>query len=310
MPYSNKSEAAHSLGTVEPGKKKAGAGQILIYVIFTLASIVVIIPMLYLISISFSSDIDIATNGYRLFPEHPTLAAYRYIFRVPKQILNAYGVSILATVMGTALGLTLSSTIAYTMTRKDYRYHKITTFYVFFTMLFNGGLVPWYIVVTKFAGIGNTIFALFLPYGVSAWFTMLMKGFMQDVPFEIIEAAKIDGAKEFTIFARVVLPLVKPGLATIGLFYAFAYWNDWWLAMLFISKESLVPLQYMLYRNMTNLQFLLTNISSSLSVDMKQIPTESTRMAMAVLATGPMLIVFPFFQKYFVKGLTVGSVKG
>ena len=177
-------------------------------------------------------------------------------------------------------------------------------------MLFNGGLVPWYIVVTKFAGIGDTIFALFLPYGVSAWFTMLMKGFMQDVPFEIIEAAKIDGGNEFTIFARVVLPLVKPGLATIGLFYAFAYWNDWWLAMLFINKESLVPLQFMLYRNMSNLQFLLNNISSSLAVDMKQIPTESTRMAMAVLVAGPMLIVFPFFQKYFVKGLTVGSVKG
>ena len=303
MPYSN-------TGSVKPGHKRIEPGRILIHIIFLFTSITVITPILYLLAISFSTDMDIAINGYRLIPENPTLAAYSYIFRAPKQILNAYGVSILATVMGTAVGLTLSSTIAYTMTRKDYRYYKITTFFVFFTMLFNGGLVPWYIVVTKFANIGDTIFALFLPYGVSAWFTMLMKGFMQDVPFEIIEAAKIDGGNEFRIFTSIVLPLVKPGLATIGLFYAFAYWNDWWLAMLYISNESLVPLQFMLYRNMTNLQFLLNNISSSLSVDMKQIPTESTRMAMAVLVAGPMLMVFPFFQKYFVKGLTVGSVKG
>jgi len=303
MPYSNTSG-------LKPGQKKLSADRILIHTIFLITSVAVITPILYLLAISFSTDMDIAINGYRLIPENPTFAAYNYIFRAPKQILNAYGVSIAATLMGTAVGITLTSTIAYTMTRKDYRFHRITTFFVFFTMLFNGGLVPWYIVVTKFAGIGDTIFALFLPYGVSAWFTMLMKGFMQDVPFEIIEAAKIDGGNEFTIFARVVLPLVKPGLATIGLFYAFAYWNDWWLAMLFINKESLVPLQFMLYRNMSNLQFLLNNISSSLAVDMKQIPTESTRMAMAVLVAGPMLIVFPFFQKYFVKGLTVGSVKG
>lgn len=283
---------------------------LLIHVVFIILSAIIILPLFYVISISLSTSGDIVKYGYRLIPMHFDLTSYQYLFQVPKQIITGYGISIIVTLMGTVLGLVLSSTIAYVMTRRDYRYRKITSLYVFFTMLFNGGLVPFYMVMTKILHVQNTIFALVIPYSINAWFTMLMKGFMQTIPFEIIESAKIDGSSEFKTFIRIILPLSLPAIATVGLFYAFAYWNDWWLAMLFISKESLVPLQFMLYRTMNNLAYLLSTVSTAVNVDLSKIPSESIRMAMAVLAAGPMLVIFPFFQKHFVKGLTVGSVKG
>lgn len=283
---------------------------LLINAIFIVISACVIIPLIYVISISLSTSGDIVKYGYRIVPVRFDLTAYQYLFQVPKQIITGYKISIIVTLMGTALGLALSASIAYVMTRRDYRYRKITSFYVFFTMLFNGGLVPFYMVMTKMLHVQNTIFALVIPYSINAWFTMLMKGFMQTIPFDIVESAKIDGSSEFRTFIRIILPLSAPALATVGLFYAFAYWNDWWLAMLFIDKESLVPLQFMLYRTMNNLAYLLSTVSTVMNIDLSKIPGESIRMAMAVLAAGPMLIIFPFFQKNFVKGLTVGSVKG
>jgi putative aldouronate transport system permease protein len=283
---------------------------IAVNLLFIILSILVVIPLIYTVSISFSTTSDIMKYGYTLVPHTFDLTAYNYLFQVPKQIITGYTISIIVTIMGTVLGLMLSSSIAYLMTRRDYRYRKITSFYVFFTMLFNGGLVPFYMVMTRILHLQDTIFALVIPYSINAWFTILMKGFMQTLPFEIIESAKIDGSSEFRTFLKIILPLSKPALATVGLFYAFAYWNDWWLAMLFINKESLVPLQFMLYRTMNNLSYLLSTVSMVVDVDMSKIPSESVRMAMAVLAAGPMLVIFPFFQRYFVKGLTVGSVKG
>jgi putative aldouronate transport system permease protein len=283
---------------------------ILINATFIIISAIVVVPLLYLVSISLSSSVDLQKYGYRLLPIKIDLTSYRYLFRVPKEITSAYMVSIVVTAMGTALGLALSSSIAYVISRRDYRYRSITTFYVFFTMLFNGGLVPWYMVMTKILHVQNTIFALVIPYSINAWFTMLMKGFMQKIPFEIVESAKIDGSSELGTFLKIILPLSRPAIATVGLFYAFAYWNDWWLAMLFIDKGSLVPLQFMLYRTMNNLAYLLSTVSTAVNVDLSRIPGESIRMAMAALAAGPMLIIFPFFQRHFVKGLTLGSTKG
>lgn len=291
-------------------KRRSNLLNVIIHILFILFSGMVIVPLCYLVSISLSTTDDIVNYGYTLIPRSLNLDAYKYIFRVPKPIITGYTVSITVTVLGTLLGLALSSSLAYIMTRKDYRYKRITTFYVFFTLLFNGGLVPFYMVMTRMLHLGDTIFSLFIPYSVSAWFTIIMKGFMQTLPFEIIESAKVDGSSELNTFIRIILPISKPALATVGLFYAFAYWNDWWLAMLFINKENLIPLQYMLYRTMSNLNYVLQNLSSSMNMDMSKLPAESVRMAMAVLAAGPMIIVFPFFQKYFVKGLTVGSVKG
>lgn len=284
--------------------------RLLINAVFIVLSGLVVVPLLYVVSISLSTSGDIVRHGYRLVPARFDLTAYEYLLQAPQQIKTGYLISIIVTVLGTALGLVLSSSIAYVMTRRDYRYRKITSFYVFFTMLFNGGLVPFYMVMTKILHVQNTILGLIIPYSINAWFTMLMKGFMQMIPFEIVESAKIDGSSEFRTFLMIIIPLSTPAIATVGLFYAFAYWNDWWLAMLFIDKAGLVPLQFMLYRTMNNLAYLLSTVSTAVNVDLSRIPSESIRMAMAVLAAGPMLVVFPFFQRYFVKGLTVGSLKG
>lgn len=280
------------------------------HMILGILSIITIIPLIYLISVSFSTNEGIVKYGYTLIPKTFTLEGYKFIFATPKAIITGYTITITVTILGTLLGLALSSSLAYVMSRKDYRYSKFTTFFVFFTMLFNGGLVPTYMLMTKFFHVQNTIWGLIIPYSISPWFTMIMKGFMQTLPFEIVESAKIDGATEFKTFIRIILPVAKPAIATVGLFYAFAYWNDWWLAMLYINKESLIPLQFLLYRTLSNLSYMLNNMSSLLNVNIGSIPSESVRMGMAVLAAGPMLVLFPFFQKYFVKGLTVGSVKG
>ncbi|MBJ6361408.1 carbohydrate ABC transporter permease [Paenibacillus sp. GCM10012307] len=289
--------------------EKAG-NQPWIIIVFVVLSLLILFPLLYVVSVSLSSDGDIARYGYLLIPKNISFQAYDYIFRTPKELLQSYMITIIVTTGGTILALLLTSSIAYVMTRKDYRYSRLTTFFVFFTLLFNAGLVPSYIVATNVLHIQDTIWALILPYGVSAWFTMLMKGFMDGLPFEIIESAKIDGSGEWGIFARIILPLSKPALATVGLFYALAYWNDWWLAMLYIQDEKLVPLQYYLQRIMTNIEFLTKNMQAGINVDMSAIPTESARMAIAILAAGPMLFAFPFFQKYLIKGMTVGSIKG
>jgi putative aldouronate transport system permease protein len=280
------------------------------HLFFILTSIVTVIPLIYVLSVSLTSDSDITHYGYSLIPQHITGKAYTFLLQTPKQLINAYLITIIVTVVGTILSLVLTTTVAYVMTRRDYRYHRITTFYVFFTMLFNGGLVPTYMVMTKILHLQDTIFALFLPYGVSAWFAMLMRGFLMGMPIEVIESAKIDGASELRIFAGIIVPLSKPALATVGLFYALGYWNDWWLAMLYISDANLVPLQYLLQSIMSNLEHLTSHMQAGLNINLDQIPGESARMAIAVLAIGPMMFVFPFFQKYIVRGLTLGAVKG
>jgi putative aldouronate transport system permease protein len=285
-------------------------GNILRNALLLLICLLIIIPVLYIVSVSLSLDSDIVEHGYQLIPEHFSLAAYRYYLRVPAQIINGYMVSIAVTVMGTLFGLTLSTMLAYVMSRRDYKWRMAITRYTLIPLFFNAGVVPLYLIVTRVFRLGDTIWALFLPYGISVWFTFLMRGFMLDLPFELIESAKMDGANEYRVFFFIVAPNVKPALATIGLFYAFAYWNDWWLPMLFINRSNLVPLQYLLYRTLNNLDFILRNISMVANMNRLEIPGEATRMAVAVLAAAPMMIVFPFFQRFFVKGITMGSVKG
>jgi putative aldouronate transport system permease protein len=284
------------------------------HVIITLAllaiSLVIVVPILYILAVSLTKDAEIYEFGYRLLPAKPVLDAYRFILTYPKQISSAYLVSIASTTLGTLFGLSLSAPLAYVLTRRDFRYRRGFASYAFFPLIFNGGLVPFYIVITKVLGIQNTILALFVPYGISVWFTFLLRGFMSGLPHEMIEAAKIDGAGEFGIFFKIVLPTNKSGLATIGLFYAFAYWNDWWLPLLFVQKQSLVPIQYYLYQTLDRLDFLLRNLQMGLNVPYESLPNESVRMAVALLAVGPMLFVFPFFQRFFVKGIVVGSLKG
>lgn len=285
--------------------------QMLINTLFILFCVACIVPLISIISISLSNEQDILDHGYRLFPVKFDITAYEYVLYRPLQILNAFKVSLFVSFFGTIVSVLVMAGIAYPLSRADYKLKNQLSFYVFFTMLFNGGLVPTYILISNYLHLKNTVWVLILPYLAVPWFILLLRSFMQKIPQSIIESCMIDGANEFRIFAQIILPLAKPGLATVALFSLLQYWNDWWLSLLYIDQENLVPLQYMLYRMMNNIEFL-TNSSNSLppGVTVAQLPSESARMAMAILAAGPMLAVFPFFQKYFVRGLTVGAVKG
>lgn len=278
---------------------------------FTLISIVVVGPLLIIISVSLSDEMAVARNGYKLFPEKFSLLAYKYIFAAPLGILNSYKITLIVTVCGSIAGLLICTALAYATCRKDYRYRRVVTFYLFFTMLFGAGLIPSYIWMVNYLHLNNTIFSLILPYMVVPMYVLFMKGYLNSIPHSLYESAKIDGANELVIFSKIVLPLAKPGLATVGLFYALMYWNDYYLALLYIDRSDLVPLQLMLYKILMNVEYLSTNAQSLAGayVRIDQLPSESARMATCFLAAGPMIFIFPFFQKYFVKGLVVGSVK-
>ena len=262
---------------------------------------------------SFQSESEIQKIGYRMIPHEFSLEAYKAVFMSPGMILDSYMVTIITTVVGTIIGLCISASAGYVISRKNYRYRKILSFFIFFTMLFNGGLVPTYILMTQWLHLKNTIWALILPLVVNAWYIILMRGFFQGIPDSIMEAARIDGASELRIFFGIVLTLSKPVLATIALFYALAYWNDWYQSLLYIDNQKLYKLQYLLMQILKKSQFLNSAAGQAVmgtGASTADMPTLNLRMAMCVVAVGPLLIAFPFFQKYFVKGITVGSVKG
>lgn len=291
--------------------KKLNVPQVLINGMFTVVSLLMVLPLVLVVAISMTEEKSLLTNGYRFIPEQLDFTAYKLILQSPQMLLNAYGVTILVTVAGTVVSLLLTAMIGYVISRRDYRYNGVTTFYIFFTMLFSGGLVPSYILITQYLHMKDTMWALIIPYLLSPFNIMLMKGFLQKIPGEMIESCKVDGAGELRIFFRMILPLSLPALATLGLFISFMYWNDWWLGLLYIDNQRLVPLQLMLYRMMNTIDFLSSNLRRlNVTLDLSNFPSLSSRMAMAVLAAGPMMFVFPFFQRYFVQGLTVGSLKG
>lgn len=283
----------------------------IVHVFFILAAIGCIYPIALIIAISISEVNSIFEAGYRLFPKKLNFLAYEFILKNPQRLLNSYLVTILVTVAGSLTALTVTAMLAYAISRKEFKYGRQISFAVVFTMLFNGGLVPWYMVVTNVLHIKNTIFALILPYVVLAWFVMLLRTFFAALPNEVIEAAEIDGSSEFSTFLKIIIPMSKPAIAAVGFLIVLRYWNDWWLSMLFIENSRLNSLQYMLFALMSTIDELAKDAQVSGSMDAgDNFPSESARMAMAVLAGGPMLFVFPFFQKYFVKGITLGALKG
>ncbi|MBD5457335.1 MAG: carbohydrate ABC transporter permease [Lachnospiraceae bacterium] len=278
--------------------------------IFILLAVACVFPLLLIVSAAFTDEMSLTIEGYKLWPSKFSLEAFSYILESPKQILMSYGVTIFVTAVGTVGGLLVTSMLAYVIARKDFKFSRVLSFLIFFTLLFNGGMVPSYIMISKYYHLKDTIFALILPYIVIPWHVFLMKGFFADIPMSLIDAAKIDGASEFCVFFKIITPISKPAFATIGLLTAFTYWNDWWLSMLYIDDAKLTSLQYYLYRIMNNIQFLTTSMQAgNISIDLSNMPNETARMALCLLAAGPMLVIFPFFQKYFVKGLTVGAVK-
>lgn len=280
--------------------------QWLVHGILILIGLICLIPMMLVISISLSSEKALVEEGYKLLPVGFTTEAYDYILQQPGQMLQAYGVTGFVTIVGTGLGLLLSSMLAWPLARKDFRLRGPLSFYVFFTMLFSGGMVPFYILVTRYLGLKDNVLALILPYLVTAWYVLILRTSFAQLPTELLDAARIDGAGEWRIFFRIVMPLSKPVLATIGLFYVLRFWNDWFLALLFINKAVLYPLQYLLYILMRNITFMASNPQTT----GMPIPTQSARMALAVLAFGPALFTFLLLQKYFVRGITIGGLKG
>jgi putative aldouronate transport system permease protein len=280
-------------------------GQIFIHVILGAIGVGCLLPLLLIISASFSEEADIAIHGYTFFPRRFTTYAYGYILQNPTQILRGYGVTTYVTAVGTIVGLMMMSLLAYVLSRPDFPWRKHLSFYVFFTMLFNGGLVPWYIWMTQGLHLKETVWSLIWPYLVVPWYVLLLRTYFSGLPQDLLDAAKIDGAGEWRLFFQIVVPLSTPSLATVGLFLILQYWNDWYLAMLFVQeKANLQPLQYMLYRILTNVQ-AIARAPGSTSMP----PILTVRMAMSVLATGPAALVFLFVQRYFVRGITIGGLK-
>lgn len=282
-------------------------------VVLTLLVIIAMLPILLIIIASFSSETSLIRNGYSYWPEGWSLDAYYYMVKQGAMIVRAYGVSFFVTFVGTALSVMLTTMLAYPISRKSFKYRNILAFFVFFTMLFNGGIVPSYIMWTRFFHIKDTILALMIPnYLITAFNVILVKNYFQNsVPDSLIEAAQLDGASEMKIFFKVMLPLAVPTVATISLFTGICYWNDWTNGLYYINDEKLYSIQQLLMKIMNNIQALRSNSNAALlgtgSVDL---PGTSIRMAMAVIGILPIMLIYPFVQKYLVKGVVVGAVKG
>jgi putative aldouronate transport system permease protein len=279
------------------------------YTLVTVIALACLVPFILLISASFSSDNAIRFNGYSFLPQEFTLEAYSLIFKYPVRVIRAYGVSIFITAVGTFFGLFLITMTAYVISRKTFKFRNGISFYFYFTTLFNGGMVCTYIFYIRYLHLKDSLLALILPGMFNVFYLLIMRSFVAAIPSATIESAKIDGAGEFRIFAQIVLPLLPSGLATIGLFQALHYWNDWYNAMLYINTQAKFPLQYMLY-DLLNRASAMAQIASMGGYIVEEMPTYSLKMAMAVVATGPIILVYPFVQRFFIKGITIGSVKG
>ena len=282
-------------------------------VILTILVVLAMLPIVLIVVASFTAETTLIRDGYRFMPKELSLDAYYYMLKQGKIILRSSGVSFLVTFGGTAVSVLLTTMLAYPMARKSFKYRNLLAFFVFFTMLFNGGIVPSYIMWTRFFHIKDTIWALMIPnYLVSAFNVILVKNYFQNsIPDSLIEAAGLDGASEFQIFVKVMLPLAVPTVATISLFTGIAYWNDWTNGLYYVNNEKFYSIQQLLMKIMSNIQALRSNSNASLlGTGAVDLPSTSVRMAMAVIGILPIVIIYPFVQKYLVKGVIVGAVKG
>lgn len=284
--------------------------EIITYAMLALGSIVCVLPFIIILSGSFTDNATILKEGYSIFPRNFTLSAYQTIFKAPKDILQAYKMTIYYTVVGTALGLLMITLTGYVISRKEFKYRNQVSFLIYFTSIFGGGMIPWYLMYANVLNMKGSTFAIWFPALMSPFLVILMRTFIVgSVPDAITESAKIDGAGHFTIFAKIVMPVLGPGLATVGLFLALGYWNDWYRSSMFSTSSETWELQFYLY-DLLNATTALKQMSQGTSITTAQLPTESVKLAMAVVATGPVLLFYPFVQKYFVSGITVGAVKG
>lgn len=294
-------------------KVKLGTSDIIIrgagYVIISIYALACIFPFLIIIGSSFTSEVVLRSEGVKLIPKDFTLKAYEMVCR-GGAIWKSYLLTIILTIIGTAIGLSVVAMTGYALQRRDYPFRNVISFFIYFTSLFSAGLAPYYLLMTQTYHLKDSYLAVLLPLLMSPWLIILMKNFVKAVPHEITESGKIDGAGDMRIFVSLILPMLKPALATIGLFLALGYWNEWYQSSLFLSSRVVVkPLQYTLYEVVNKMNELKNSVAGQY-VTLADIPTGTVKMANAVLATGPIVFLYPMVQKYFISGITVGAVKG
>ncbi|HJC57236.1 MAG TPA: carbohydrate ABC transporter permease [Candidatus Eisenbergiella intestinipullorum] len=280
------------------------------YILLGLMAVICIFPILFAVIGSFTPESEVAVSGFQLFPKELSLETYQYVFQSQgSKLLNAYKNSILTTVCGTAISVLITVCYAYVLSVKGFRFGNKLAFFAYFTMLFNGGMLAWYLVCTKYLGMKDNYAAMFLPYAMNVFNMYLMRNFFRGLPYELVESAQMDGAGHFRILGQIILPLSKAGIVTITLFYALQYWNDFYLPLMLINDEKYYTIQYILYKMMSNIQYLAANPSSAVASHIV-LPAQTIKMAITCIAIGPIILVYPFIQKHFVKGVTVGALKG
>ena len=281
------------------------------YLFIGALALAAVLPFLVMISSSLQSEESVLRYGYSLFPREFRPDAYRFVFANPTKILRSYGVTLFVTAGGTLISLFFTSMTAYVLSRHDVRYRNALSFFLFFTTLFNGGLVPYYLLIANTLHLKNSYAVLLLSGMFSVMYIFIIRTYITgSIPDSLSESAKLDGANDFLIFLRVILPLLKPALASIGLFIALGYWNDWFTSTLFITKSDMFPLQYLLYKMLTYAKYAQQLAAKNGAVTGQNIPQETITLAMTVVATGPIVLAYPFVQKHFVAGMTIGAVKG
>ena len=278
-------------------------------IVVSFFALVCLIPFVMMISASFSEENIIMTEGIGILPKGFSLVAYTMILANPRFIVGSYIVTIVLTITGTTIGLFVIAMTGYALYRPDFFLRNKITFFFYFTTLFSAGLVPTYIWMVRYLNMRNNYLAVLLPLLMSPWLIILMRNFMKSIPFEITESGKIDGAGDFAIFLHLIFPMMKPALATIGLFLAMSYWNEWYHSLLYLPDVDYRPLQYYLFKIVNEAAALRQSLAGS-AVTLRVLPSTTLKMATAVLATGPIILLYPFVQKYFISGITIGSVKG
>lgn len=294
-------------------RKDILALNIIAYIVILLVTILCLVPFLLILSGSFSSEESVIAEGFSIFPREFSLEAYKTVFQQPDVIIRSYLTTIGVTLVGTALGLFMTAMTAYVLQRKDFAWRNRFSFFFYFTTLFSGGLVPFYILMIQYLHLKNNYLALILPLCFSVFNLLMMRNFMSGIPAELTEAARIDGCGDFGIFLKIIIPLSKASLATIGLFMVLAYWNDWYNPMLYVDNENMYTLQYFLYQKVNSIEAykqIIAQQGGSSAASMISMPTQTLKMALTIVVTGPIILAYPIVQKYFVQGITVGAVKG
>jgi putative aldouronate transport system permease protein len=280
------------------------------YAFISVFALCCVIPFFLVLGTSFTAEKSITLHGYNLWPREFSTFAYKIVFENPQLIIGSYVVTVGITIIGTVIGLFLIAMTGYSLQRPDFRYRNRISFFIYFTTLFQGGVVPFYIIMIQWFHLKDNYLAVLLPGLMTPFLIIMMKSFVKSIPHAITESAKMDGAGDFAIFLKLILPMTTPALATIGLFIALGYWNEWYHSMLFLSPDMKYrPIQLFLYNVVTSADFI-KNSSVSSNVQPRDMPLESMKMATAVVATGPVILFYPFVQRFFVKGITVGAVKG